>query len=254
MKRTMRRIALLLLGALPLVAQTSGQPVVELDPLNPVDGQPVAISWTQTVPSSLRFGTPTVAVSPTPFDFGWQFQWQPYTVTISQTATPEGNAAQSVDRETVVVPLVHEGVYAISLELTVGSTKSTFALGNFAVAPPCAQQPHATARYSWDKSGYELDFADWMNANVSTGQATLVSIVGNHVTVRQSLTYAGIPSTRTSCLSATVDLGAIAPGTYHLTWIYDEFFAPVSALAQGPTLTHELTFEAQLPKRRTSRR
>jgi hypothetical protein len=247
----MRRIALLLLGALPLFAQS---PVVAIDPLNPVDGHPVAISWTQTVPSSLRFGTPTVAVSPSPYEWGWQFQWQPYTVTISQTATPEGNALQSVDRETVVVPVVREGVYSISLELTVGSAKSTFSLGNFAVAPPCAQEPSATARYSWDKSGYELDFADWTNANVMTGRATLVSIAGNHVTVRQSLTYAGIPSPRSSCLSSTVDLGAIAPGTYRLTWIYDEFFAPVSALAEGPTTTRELTFEAQLPKRRTSRR
>ena len=250
----MRRIALLLLGALPLFAQTAGQPVVELDPLNPVDGQPLAISWTQIVPASLRFGTPTVVASPFPFDWGWDFQSQPYTVTISQTATPEGNEAQSVDQETVFVPFVREGAYAITLELTVGSAKSTFSLGNFAVAPPCAQEPSATARYSWDKSGYELDFSDWMNVNVSTGRASLVSFVGNHVTVRQSLTYAGIQSPRTSCLSATVDLGAISPGTYHLTWIYDEFFAPVSALAQVPTLTRELTFETQLPKRRTSRR
>lgn len=251
----MRRIAMLLLVVLPLFAQSSGQPVMAIDPLNPVEGHPVAISWTQTVPSSLRFGTPTVAVSPSPYEWGWQFQWQPYTVTISQTATPEGNAPESVDRETVVVPLVREGVYSVTLELTVGSAKSTFALGNFAVAPPCAQEPSASATYSWEKSSYELHFADWTNANVWTDRATLVSIEGNHVTVRQNLTYAGIPSPRSSCISGTVDLGAIAPGTYHLTWIYDEFFAPVSAaVVEGPTMTRELTFEAQLPKQRTSRR
>jgi hypothetical protein len=245
---------MLILGALPMFAQSGGQPAMVIDPLNPVDGHPVVISWTQTVSSSVRFGTPTVTVSPSPFDWQWQFQTQPYQVTISQTATPDGNAAESVDRENVVVPVVREGLYVVTLELTIGSAKSTFPLGNFAVAPPCAKETFATARYSWDKSGYELDFADWMNANVITGSASLVSIAGNHVTVRQSLTYAGVPSSRTSCLSATVDLGTIAPGTYQLTWIYDEFFAPVSALAGGPTLTRELTFEAQLPKRRTSRR
>ena len=120
----MRRIALLMiLGALPLFAQTSGQLVMAIDPLIPVDGHPVAISWTQTVPSSLRFGTPTVTVSPSPYEWGWQYQLQ-NTVTISQTATPEGNALQSVDRETVVVPVVREGVYVVSLELTVGSVPS----------------------------------------------------------------------------------------------------------------------------------
>lgn len=247
----MSRVAMMLFAALPVLAQST---TMQIDPLNPVQGHPVAISWTQTVPSSLRFGTPSVTVSPSPYDWGWQFQSQPYTVTITQTATPEGSAASSVDRETVVVPFVREGTYTITLELTIGSAKSTYALGNFAVAPPCAMEPAAIAHYSWEKSGYELEFTDGMHANVFTGTPTLVSIEGNHVTVRQSLTFGGIPSPYSSCLSGTVNLGAIAPGTYHLTWIYDEFFAPVSALAQSPTLTRELTFEAQLPKRRTARR
>lgn len=241
----MKRIALLLLAALPLF----GQLTAEIDPPYPVDGHPVVISWTQRVASSLRFGTPTVAVSPSDYYFS-----PGHMVTISQTATPDGNALESVDRETVVVPFVREGVYAINLELTVGAAKKTFELGGFAVAPPCAQEPSASATYSWEKSGYELHFADWTNASVFTGPAALVSIEGNHVTVRQSMTFAGIPSPLTSCISGTVDLGAIEPGTYHLTWIYDEFFAPVSALDYTPTWTRELTFDAQLPKRRTSRR
>jgi hypothetical protein len=219
----------------------------------PVNGQAVAISYSWTVPSSLRFGRPTVSESP----FGCEW-FPPCTLTISQTATPEGNATQSVARGTVVLQHVSQGVYTVNLELTVGSAKSTTLLDVFVVGPPCARGPSAFAQYSGEKSGYELYFADGMNDSVSNGTAKLVSIEGNHVTVRQPLTFSYAPPSPAwlSCISGTVDLGAIPPGTYRLTWIYDESLPPDRAPAETGMImvTRELTFEAQLPKRRTSRR
>jgi len=241
----MKRFAVLLLTALPMFAQSAAQPFVQIAPLHPREGQPVIIAWIQTVDAPVRFGTPTVVVTP----------GLPHTVTISQTATPQGLAAESVDQQAVVVLPVEAGPYTVTLELTIRSTKSTFGLGSFVVAPACSSVPSASATYSWETSGYELDFEDSVNFSISTGPPTLVSIEGNHVTVRQSLTIGGIPPLFRACYSSKVDLGAIDPGTYRLTWIYDEFFAPASVqlAGNGPTLTRELTFEALSPRRRTTR-
>jgi len=241
----MKRFAILLLAAWPMFAQSAAQPVAQIAPLYPREGQPVVILWTQTVNASVHFGTPTVVVSP----------GLPHAVTISQTATPQGFEAESVDREAVGVFPVVAGPYTITLELTIGSTKSTFGLGSFVVAPACSSVPTASATYSWEKSGYELVFDDSVTFSIATGPPALVSIEGNHVTVRQSLTIGGIPPIFQTCYSSKVNLGAIAPGTYRLTWIYDELVLPVSVQAGGytPTLTRELTFEALVPRRRTTR-
>ena len=242
----MKRLALLLLAAAPLLAQSASQPVVQIAPLHPREGQPVFIGWTQTVNASVQFGTPTLVVAP----------GLPHAVTISQTATPQGFvAAESVDQQSVFVFPVEAGPYTITLELTIGSTRSTFGLGSFVVAPACSSTPSASATYSWEKAGYELEFDDAVRYSIATGPPALVSIEGNHVTVRQSLTIAGIPPLFPGCYSSKVDLGAIAPGTYRLTWIYDELVLPASVRADDytPTLTRELTFDALLPRRRTSR-
>jgi hypothetical protein len=241
----MKRFAMLFLAALPMLAQSATQPVAQIAPLYPREGQPVFIAWIQTVNASVNFGKPTVVVSP----------GLPHAVTISQTATPQGFAAESVDQQAVMVFPREAGPYTVTLELTIGSAKSTFGLGSFVVAPSCSSVPSASATYSWEKSGYELVFGDSVNGSVSTGPPALVSIEGNHVTVGQSLTIGGIPPLFRMCYSSKVDLGAIAPGTYRLTWIYDVFVAPesVQSAGNGQPLTRELTFEAQLPRRRTTR-
>jgi hypothetical protein len=226
---------------------------VQFNPVYPRDGQVLAITWSQRVAPSARFGTPTI--DPPPWGHAYTYG-QPHTITIRQTATVDGTEGESIDHEMVYYGPIEAGTYSVFLELTTGPAKTTFSLGDFVVAPACSPDASATATYSWEKSGYELDFDDSVNYAVSTGAPALVSIEGDHVTVRQSLTIGGIPPTRPACFSSKVNLGAIAPGTYRLTWIYDEFFAPASVqlASDGPTLTRELTFEAQLPKRRTSRR
>jgi len=241
----MKRFAVLLLAALPTFAQSAAQPVVQIVPSHPREGQPVIIAWIQIVDAPVHFGIPTAVVTP----------GLPHTVTISQTATQQGFvAAESIDQEAVAVFPVGAGPYTITLELTIGSTKSTFGLGSFVVAPGCASVPSASATYSWEKSGYELVFDDSVRYSIATGPPALVSIEGNDVTVRQSLTIGGTPPLFATCYSSKVNLGAIAPGTYRLTWIYDVVALPASVqVADTPTLTRELTFEALLPRRRAGR-
>lgn len=255
----MKNIAaiLLLFAVLPVSAQLVTYPVVQMVPAYPRDGQPVRMTWSQTVIPSSRFGTPQVGTSPQPWA-GWTYG-AAHTVVIYQTAFADAGGGESTDNETVYLPPAEAGTYSVFLELTAtteaGPTTFVFPMGDFVVAPACSSDPSASATYSWEKSAYEIDFEDSMNSNVTTGRPELLSIEGNHVTVRQTLTFGGVAPTRPSCLSSKVDL-AIAPGTYRLTWIYDEFFAPASlrAAGNGPTLTRELTFDAPVPRRRTSRR
>jgi hypothetical protein len=251
----MKKMLMFLLFALPALGDLSSNPVVRLNPAYPRDGQFVTIGWRQSFAGSGSFGTPSVQVLPVPF-YGGLTYGAPHTVTIRQTANIGGDVF-STDQESVFAGPVEAGTYEVTLEVSIttsaGPTTETFPMATFVVPPACSSVASATATYSWEKSGYELDFEDFTHANVFTGPPVLVSIDGNHVTVRQTLTYAGIPSTRPSCIFGGVDLGAISPGTYRLTWIYDEFFAPASVLAIGSTLTRELTFEARLPRRRTTR-
>lgn len=241
----------MLLVALPLAAQTAAPPVgVQFAPASPRDGQAVAITWSQTVTGSYRFGKTSAIVKP-PSLFGLTYGQQ-HTVTIYQTATADGSNSESTSHETFLLPYVEGGPYAADLQLTIGTATQTFHLGDFVVAPPCAADASASAAYSWTKPGYELEFDDSVSTLASIGRATIVSIQGNHITVQQPLTFGGIPSPRPSCFSTKLDLGAIAPGTYRLTWIYLESFAPKTGI-ETPTLTRELTFEAPLPRRRTSR-
>ena len=256
----MKNIAaiLLLFAVLPVSAQLVTLPVVQLVPVYPRDGQPVTITWSQTVIPSSHFGTPQVGISPQPWG-GWTYGTAHFVV-IYQTAFADADSGESTDHETVFLPPVEAGTYSVFLQLTAtteaGPTKFVLPMGEFVVAPACSSDPSASAAYSWEKSGFELDFEDSFNGNATTGRPELLSIEGNHVTVRQTLTVGGVAPMRPTCLSSKVDLGAIAPGTYRLTWIYDEFFAPESlrAASNNPTTSRELTFEARLPKRRTSRR
>jgi hypothetical protein len=244
------KLLLIAFLALPLIAQSVAKPDVQFNPVYPRDGQALAITWSQHVTPSARFGTP--AIDPLPW--GQYITYgQAHTITIRQTATLDGTAGESTDHEMVYYGPLEAGTYSVSLELTAGPTKTTFPLGDFVVAPACSPDASASATYSWDKSGYELHFEDSLFGNSGLGGPPIVTIDGNHVTVETHLTIGGIPPTRPTCISATVDLGAIAPGTYHLTWIYDESFAAKAAWA-GPAMTRGLAFEAALPRRRTSRR
>ena len=250
----MKKIAvslLLLFVALPLLAQSIANPDVQFNPVYPRDGQPLTITWSQHVAPSARFGTP--AVDPASWgNYGYTYG-QAHTVTIRQTATFDGSEGESTDHEVVHYGPLEAGTYSIFLELTTAPTKTTFWLGDFVVAPACLPYASASATYSWEKSGYELHFEDSVFGGAGLGGPSIVTVDGNHVTVETHLTIGGIAPTRPTCISTDVDLGAIAPGTYRLTWIYDELLAPKTAWT-GPTTTLELTFEAPLPRRRTSRR
>lgn len=242
---------LLSFAALPALAQSIANPDVQFNPVYPRDGQPLTITWSQRVAPSARFGTPTVD---RPSWGGYTYTYgQAHTITIRQTATFDGTEGESTDHESVQYGPLEAGTYSVWLELTTAPTKTTFWLGDFVVTPACSPYASASATYSWEKSGYELHFEDSVFGNASLGGAPIVTIYGDHVTVETQLTIGGVPPTRPTCISTDVDLGAIAPGTYHLTWIYDELLAPKTALT-GPTMTLELTFEAPLPRRRTSRR
>ena len=250
----MRRIAVLLFAALPMLAQSVTNPDVQFNPVYPRDGQPLSITWSQRVAPSARFGTPQL--EPLPWGFGYTYGLA-HTVTIRQTATVDGSGGESTDHEVVYLMPIEAGTYSVFLELTVtneaGPTKTTFLLGEFVVAPACSADATASATYSWEKSGYELHFEDSVAGNSGLSGSRVVSIDGNHVTVESRLVIGGVAPTRPTCVSATVDLGAIAPGTYRLTWIYDVLVAPKTGGSED-TMRRELTFEAQLPKRRTSRR
>jgi hypothetical protein len=246
----MRGIAVLLFAALPLFAQSVSNPDVQFSPVYPRDGQPLTITWSQRVAPSAQFGTP--AVDPLPWGYAYTYG-QSHTITIRQTAIFDGTGGESTDHEVVNFGPIEAGTYSIFLELTTAPTKTTFWLGDFVVTPACSPDASASATYSWEKSGYELHFEDSVFGNSSVGGPPIVTIEGNHVTVETRLTIGGIPPTRPTCVAATVDLGNIAPGTYHLTWIYDQLVAPKTAWS-GPVMTRELTFEAPLPRRRTSRR
>jgi hypothetical protein len=248
------KLLLIAFLALPLAAQSATQPLVQFTPEHPRDGQMIKITWTQNVAPSVRFGTPSFEISPPPpfiMAYGGA-----HSITINQTAFADGAGTESVDQQSIVLGPVEAGTYKVNLQLTVtteaGPSKMSFPLGELAVPGACVPAPFATATYQSDKSGYELHFEDLFYASVATSGPAMVTIAGTNITVRQSLTVGDIAPIRPTCISETIDVGALLAGTHHLTWIYDVGYTVVG----GPTqvLTREMMFDVQAPRRRSSAR
>ncbi len=239
--------------ALRATAQTIEPPVVEFNPLHPVDGGAVEVRWSQRITPSARFGTATV--EPYAFFGSWLYG-QPHTITILQTAALDGTSPESIDHEVLNLPL-QAGSYDLVLQLTVSSkgssSTSQFRMGSLVVPPLCSSEAAASATYSPDKRGYELHFEDLLTNAYPSGRPMLMSIAGDQVTIQQPATVPGIPVQHPSCVSETVDLGPLAPGTYHLSWVYDMTLLPKTSLGLYP-FTRQVTFEVVPPRRRTSRR
>ncbi len=247
-------VLLTLSCALPLLAQATTAPVAQIVPEHPRDANTVTIIWSQKVAPAMKFDAPVAPYQAWWSNYpGYMTYGTPHNVTIRQTARPD--ATGEAEHHDSVPIYVEAGTYSVTLELTVlnegGPATIRYPLAEFVVPSSCYPAVSAFTTYSPGTRTYQLHFDTLLASNEAYYARGTATVEGNHITVRQPMISGDAAPQFWRCVDTMIDVGALAPGFYRLTWIDSLTYA------LGPPgvfeSIHEATIEVGVPRRRTVR-